>query len=108
MNFKINHIQIIFSDDAITFFIEGEEFLTVVCDCKKFKNREELTKKSFEVLYEILKGTIKSINKGSIFRPMLKIDPSYIGKEHYTKLHSQFFTELGLSLPVRNFNFIEP
>ena len=108
MNFKINHIQIIFSDDTITFFIEGEEFRTVVCDCKKFKNREELNKESFEVLYEILKETIKSINKGSIFRPTLKIDTSYIGKEHFTKRHSQFFTELGLSLPVRNFSLIKP
>ena len=106
MNFKINHIQIKFLNDKIKFLVEDKEMTSLVYDCKQLQNKDALTKKNFEILFEIIEEQIKSINKGSIFRPTLKMDVKYIENSKFSEIHKQFFTELGLILTVRNFKLI--
>ena len=106
MNFKMNHIDIVFKNNKIIFSIEDDEVGSKSYNCEIFQNKDNVNKENFDDMYKILEKEIKRMTKGFIFRPTLQMDVRYIEDSKFSEIHKQFFTELGLCLPVRNFELI--
>lgn len=102
----MNHICIIFKNHRIIFFLEDEEVRSIVYNCEIFQDKGNMHKENFDDIYELLEKEIKFLTKGFIFRPTLKMDVQYIVDSQFSEIHKQFFTELGLCLPARNFELI--
>lgn len=107
MNFKMHHIQIIFKNREILFYLDNKAVRHVPYNCEMFQDKAQVNKENFDALYEVLEKEIKNITKGFIFRPTLSMDVTYIESNHFTEIHKQFFTEIGLCLPVRNVEFVD-
>lgn len=71
MNFKMHHIQIIFKNKEILFYLDNQEVRHVPYSCEMFQDKVQLNKENFDALYEVLEKEIKNITKGFIFRPTL-------------------------------------
>lgn len=103
MNFKMNHIQIVFEKSKIVFYLEDKKVGNICYDCEIYKDKSSVNKENFDEILDVLNKEVKDISKGFIFRPTLTMDVKYIDKSNFSEIHKQFFTELGLCLPVRNF-----
>ena len=107
MNFKMHDIQIIFKNKEILFYLDNKAVGQTPYSCEIFQDKAKLNKENFDELYAVLQKEIKKVTKGFIFRPTLSMDVTYIDSNYFLEIHQQFFTELGLCLPVKNVELLD-